>query len=93
MPPILNLRVNAIGLLPKRSGGWRLITNLSFPTGNSVNDFISPEFSHFKYAFFDEAVIIVQNLGKYAFMAKVDIKCAFNICPCWPGDFDQGFWI
>jgi hypothetical protein len=81
-PPILNLRVNPIGLVPKRSGGWWLITNLSFPTGDSVNDFIAPEFRHVKYALFDEAVNIVQNVGKCAFMAKADIKSAFNICPC-----------
>ncbi|XP_060578808.1 uncharacterized protein LOC132735820 [Ruditapes philippinarum] len=47
-PPISNLRINAVGLVPKRSGDWRLITNLSFPPNNSVNEFIEPDYRHVK---------------------------------------------
>lgn len=38
-PPMFNLRCNPVGVLPKRMG-WRLITNVSAPIGNSVTDFI-----------------------------------------------------
>jgi hypothetical protein len=35
---ISNLRVSPIGLVPKKTGGIRLITNLSSPINGSVND-------------------------------------------------------
>lgn len=99
-PPISNLRINPVGLVPKRSGGWRLITNLSFPEGHSVNDFVEPDFRHVNYALFDRAVTIVQTIGKSAFCCKADIKSAFNLCPVAPADFDllgikseDGYWV
>lgn len=98
--PISNLRINPVGLVPKSDGGWRLITNLSFPNGLSVNDFIDEEFCHVQYSKFDNAVQMVQRLGISAYMAKSDIKSAFNLCPIWPGDFDLlgvktdlGYWV
>ena len=41
LPP---LQVNRIGVVPKghNTGRWRLITDLSFPQGSSVNDGIDP---------------------------------------------------
>jgi hypothetical protein len=99
-PPISNLRINPVGLIPKNSGGWRLITNLSHPTGSSVNEFISPEYSKVQYSQFDNAINMVHKLGTGAYMAKADIKSAFNLCPVWPGDFnllgiksDEGYWL
>ena len=38
--PISNLRCSPIGVVPKKTGGWRLITHLSYPPSNSVNDYI-----------------------------------------------------
>jgi hypothetical protein len=99
-PPISNLRINPVGLIPKNTGGWRLITNLSFPHGTSVNDFIEPSVCHVQYSKFDNAVDIVQRIGRSAYMAKADIKSAFNLCPIWPGDFgllgiktNAGYWV
>ena len=67
---------------------------------HSVNDFISSEFRHVRYAQFDQAVNIVQNIGRNAFCCKADIKSAFNLCSVWPGDFDllglksdHGYWV
>lgn len=98
--PIATLRVNPVGLVPKNTGGFRLITHLSFPNALSVNDFISEEYCHVQYSKFDNAVAILQRLGKSAHMAKSDIKSAFNLCPIWPGDFDLlgiktdlGYWV
>lgn len=48
-PPISNLRINPVGLIPKNTGGWRLITNLSFPPETSINDFIDPDYSSVEY--------------------------------------------
>lgn len=50
--PMFNLRCNPVGILPKKD--WRLITNLSAPTGNSVNDFIDPALCSVSYASFDQ---------------------------------------
>jgi hypothetical protein len=44
--PISNLRVSPIGLVPKKTGGIRLITNLSSPINGSVNDFIQQIKNH-----------------------------------------------
>ena len=55
-PPLANLRVSPIGVVPKSSGSFRLIHHLSWPPGNSVNDGISDEACYVKYASFDEAV-------------------------------------
>jgi hypothetical protein len=37
----------------------------------------------------DDAVRMVQKLGKGALLAKADIKSAFRLLRIWPGDFDQ----
>ena len=47
--PILNLRCSPKGLVPKKTGGFRLITHLSYPHGSSVNDFIDPMFAAVRY--------------------------------------------
>ena len=50
-----------------------MITHLSFPHNNSVNDFIDPDIS---------------QLGRGALLGKLDIKSAFRLLPVFPGDFD-----
>lgn len=85
--PISNLKCSPIGLVPKKTSGWRLITHLSYPPSESVNDFINPEYCSVKYSSFDNAVSIVKKLGKNALIAKMDIKSAFRLLPCYPGDF------
>lgn len=40
--PMSNIRCSPIGLVPKKTKGWRMICNLSAPQGNSVNNFIDP---------------------------------------------------
>lgn len=85
--PISNLKCSPIGLVPKKTSGWRLITHLSYPPQNSVNDFINPKYSTVQYSSFDNAVSIVRNLGKNALIAKMDIKSAFRLLPVHPSDF------
>ena len=44
-PPLDNLRVSPLGVIPKKQPGeFRMIHHLSFPQGGSVNDFIPQEF-------------------------------------------------
>ena len=61
--PISNLRVSPIGLVPKKTGGIRLITNLSSPINGSVNDFIDTSYTSVQYSSFDRAVVMIQKLG------------------------------
>jgi len=86
--PISNLRISPIGLVPKRTGGFRLITHMSFPYLDSVNDYIDPELTRVKYSDFDNAVSMVRRLGQGTWMGKMDLKNAFRLLPCYPGDFD-----
>ena len=86
--PIPNLRISPIGSVPKKDGGIRIITHLSYPEGNSVNSFIDPELASVQYSSFDQVVEIVSNLGKGALMGKMDIKSAFRLIPVSPSDFD-----
>ena len=42
-PALSNLHISRFGVIPKKDGGWRLILDLSFPFGHSVNDGINKE--------------------------------------------------
>jgi hypothetical protein len=68
--PISNLRCSPIGVVPKKTGGWRLITHLSYPPSNSVNDYIDEQHTAIHYSSFDNAVSIVRKLGKGALIGK-----------------------
>lgn len=92
--PISNLRVSPIGIVPKKTGGFRLITHLSSPANGGVNDFIDEFYTSVKYSTFDHAVNMIKKLGFKAEIAKMDIKSAFRLLPMFPGEFDLlGFKI
>ena len=89
-PPIPNLRISPLGLVPKKGAtDFRLIHHLSYPPNASVNDYIDPKFCHVKYTQFDEAIKLVQDLGQGCLLGKSDIKSAFRLIPVAPEDFDQ----
>lgn len=77
-----------ICVVPKTDGGWRLITHLSHPVGNSVNDLIDPDMSILSYTSFDTVVKNIADLGPGALIGKFDIKSAFRFLPVYPEDFD-----
>ena len=86
-PPLPNLRVSPIGLVPKKAANeFRLIHHLSFPHGSSINDHIDPEFSSVHYATFDDAIAMLISLGTGTLMAKTDIADAFRLIPVHPDD-------
>lgn len=86
--PISNLRVSPIGLVPKPNGGWRLITNLSHPPGNSVNYFIDPDLCKVKYSSLDSVLDMIYRLGRHTKLGKIDISSAFRLLVVNPADFD-----
>lgn len=86
-PPIDNLRISPIGLVPKKNPGqFRLIHHLSYPHGTSVNDFIDPNFSSVTYSSFDDAVNKLLDLGPGSLFSKTDIDSAFRLIPIHPDD-------
>jgi hypothetical protein len=86
--PFINFCVSPIGLVPKKQPGeFRLIHHLSYPKGDSVNDHIHPDLCSVQYTKFDEAVHMIQRLGRGTLMAKADIKSAFRLIPVAKEDF------
>lgn len=85
--PLPFLRLNPIGLVPKRDGSFRLIQHLSFPKGESVNDFIDQRLCSVNYSSFDHAVDMISSLGQGALLGKMDIKSAFRLLKLNPSEF------
>eukprot|EP00079_Xenopus_tropicalis_P012677 XP_002939985.2 PREDICTED: uncharacterized protein LOC100487960 isoform X1 [Xenopus tropicalis] len=84
-PPIPDLRVSPLGLVPKKEPGkYRMIHHLSHPKGGSVNDEIDRELVRVCYTSFDEAIRLVKEAGRGALMAKVDVESAFRLLPVHP---------
>ena len=51
---------------------FRVIHNLSHPDGNSVNDYITREFSTVHYATVQDAISFINVSDSIVFMGKVD---------------------
>ena len=83
MGSIPDIQISRISVIPKKSspGKWRLITDLSFPHGKSVNDGIDPELTSFKYIKVDQVATQAALLGKGALIAKMDIEEAYRLVP------------
>ena len=86
--PAAGLHTNRFGVIPKghTPGKWRLITDLSFPPGYSVNDGIDPGLCSMSYITVDAVARTVASLGPRALMAKVDIKAVYWLIPVHPDD-------
>ena len=93
IPPqqALTLHVSPLGLVPKKHqfNKWRLICDLSSPSNHSVNDGISPTLCSLHYASVDDAVAIIQRLGRNTRLIKLDIKDAYRIVPVHPADYPR----
>ena len=87
-PSLPNLRVSPVGVVPKSDGGWRLITHLSYPEGDSINDGIDQSFCSVHYTSFDKVTdMIIYSLGRSACIAKRDLKSAYRLLPIRVDDF------
>ena len=85
LPP---LHFNRFGVIPKghNMGKWRMITDLSFPHGQSVNDGIDSTLSSLSYIAVDDIAAVVTHLGPGTLLAKVDIESAYRLIPVHPQD-------
>ena len=82
------LHINRFGVIPKKHQPtkWRLITDLSYPDGKSVNDAISASACTLQYISVDQVALAAMRLGRGALLAKTDIKAAYRIVPVAPSD-------
>ena len=85
---IPNCQIIPTSLIPKhhQPGNWRLIIDLSFPHGYSINDGINPTMCSMEYATIDQAVRTVQSLGKGTLLSKLDLKRAYRMVPIYIDD-------
>ncbi|MCP3892463.1 MAG: hypothetical protein GY702_26855, partial [Desulfobulbaceae bacterium] len=76
-PP--GLIVSPLAAIPKKEEGKiRLIHNLSYPYGDSVNSNTPRTFCTVKYETLDDCLRIVHELGKDSLIAKADLCDAYN---------------
>ena len=80
--PISNLRVSPIGLVPKKTIGIRLITNLSSPINGSVSDFIDTSYTSVQYSSFDRTVVMITNLVLKHSVQKCTYNLHLDYCQC-----------
>lgn len=81
-------QINRFGVIPKshQPHKWRLIVDLSYPRGNSVNDGVPKDLCSTVYVTIDDAISKILELGPEALLAKIDIKSAFRLIPVHPAD-------
>lgn len=83
-----SLQISRFGVIPKSNqpNKWRLILDLSHPTGFSVNDGIDTGMCSLKYTTVEEAVSRIVDCGRGTLLAKVDIQHAYRNIPVHPDD-------
>ena len=79
--------MSPVGLIPKSEPNkWRLIVNLLYPHGHSINDGVSSELASVSYASVDDAVQLILQLGKGSEFVKLDLKQAYRQVSIHPYD-------
>ena len=81
-------QINRFGVIPKghNTGKWRLITDLSFPPGSSVNDGIEPDLCSLSYTSVEQVAEVAASHGRGALLAKMDVEAAYRLIPVHPQD-------
>jgi len=91
--PFLHYRISPLGIAEsKYSRKKRLIVDLSAPHDDSahpsLNDLIDKDDFSLSYVSIDNAISVIQKLGKGSWLCKTDIKDAFKLLPIkeslWP---------
>ena len=83
-----SVHISRFGVISKghNTGKWRLITDVSFPPGNSVNDGIDPAICSLRYTTVEDVASVAAQLGPHTLMAKIDIESAYRLIPVHPED-------
>ena len=81
-PPIPGMQCSRFSILQKPDkSGWRLLFDLSYPRGFSVNDGISHEDSSVSYSKLSDVCDEIIKVGKGALLCKFDISRAYRHVP------------
>ena len=87
--PLPNFQCHPVGVVPKKHfPEWRTIYHLSYPEGDSINDYIPKDPYSLQYVRVDDAIGALQSLGQGSYMAKTDLKSAFRLIPIHPDDWN-----
>ena len=77
-PPTENFVTSPMGAFRKRSGKIRVIQDLSWPPGASINDHISSDDYSVSYISVDDIIRRIKLYGPHTMMAKLDLSDAFK---------------
>ena len=82
------MQINRFGVIPKnhQPNKWRLIVDLSYPKGHSVNGGIPKSLCSLSYTSVDDTINQIIAIGPNTLLAKLDIKNAFRLLPVHPTD-------
>ena len=88
LPSLPPHHINRFGAIPKghNTVKWRLITDLSYLPGKSINDGIDPDLCSLSYISVEQVANIAAGLAKGALLAKGDIESAYRLIPVHPSD-------
>ena len=88
MSAVPKIHISRLGVIPKnhKPDKWRLIVDLSYPTGHSVNDRIPTHLCRLTYITVDTAIEHTLTSGASTWLAKIDIRNAFRLLPVNPAD-------
>jgi len=80
--------INRFGIIPKKhqQDTWRLITDLSHPSGSSVNDAIPSNLRSLNFLIIDDVILNILQYGRNTMLAKMDVQSAFRLLPVHPAD-------
>ena len=89
VPATHPVHTSPMGLVPKSSScpnKFRLILDLSFPRGHSLNDGIDPLHCSLKYIAIDQAILLFHTISTRCLLAKFDLASAYRRVPVHPLD-------
>ena len=81
LPPSQTFVGSPIGAVPKKRSHplkFRIIHDLSWPRGQSINEYIPAERFRCQYDTLDRAIALLKQAGKGARMAKLDLSDAYR---------------
>ena len=82
------MQCHPIGVVPKKEAGkFRTILHLSYPPGDSVNDYIPKDQYYLQHITIDKAILAIKRLGRGAWLSKLDVEAAFCIVPVHPSQW------
>jgi len=88
MPLFTNFNISPLRLCPKKEPNkFRLIHHISYPAGDSVNDFISKEFTSVRYTHISDAIEGIKKLQSCSHLCKTDISNAYRNLPLKPEEY------